>query len=99
MEIILPTTTAPRPSLWLQVQAKVATLLHVPVAQVAADKTFKQLGLDSLDLVELQLDLESELQLDLIEGSLRDVDVMQLTLAALVEHLDADCARAAKRNT
>jgi acyl carrier protein len=94
----MATTTVPEQSVWLQVQAKVATLLHVPVAQVVADKTFKQLGLDSLDLVELQLDLESELKLDLIEGSLRDVNVMALTLAQLVAHLDADCAAAAKNN-
>jgi acyl carrier protein len=77
-------------AIWPLVRAKVSAMLQVPLAQITPEQTFAQLKFDSLDLVELQMDLEMALDLDLLEGSLRDVNVMQLRLGELVQRLEAD---------
>lgn len=81
--------TASQQALWLVLRAKVAALLHVSENVLDAARTFRELEFDSLDLVELQMDLEQSLDLELLEGSLKDINVMELRLDALVHHLDA----------
>lgn len=76
-------------ALWALVRGKVSELLHVPQAELEPSVTFRQLKFDSLDLVELQMDLEQTLGLDLLEGSLSHTNVMDLRLDALVAHLHA----------
>lgn len=83
----MPQAVLSEEALWLMLRAKVAALLHVAEVELDSSMTFRQLKFDSLDLIELQMDLEQSLDVDLLEGSLKDTNVMDLRLDALVAHL------------
>ena len=57
--------------------------LDLDIAQITPDATFESLGVDSLDIVEIVMDLESELGIEL------DMDDQKITtfgeLAAFIE--------------
>ena len=57
--------------------------LDLDIAQITPDATFESLGVDSLDIVEIVMDLESELGLEL------DMEDQKITtfgeLAAFIE--------------
>ena len=60
-----------------------AKQLELDVAEITPDSTFESLGIDSLDIVEMIMDLESELGIEL---DLEDQNITNFReLAAFVE--------------
>ena len=48
-----------------KIAAYLAKQMDVPVEDITRDTTFESLGIDSLDMVEMVMDLEEELKVDL----------------------------------
>ncbi len=48
-----------------KIQAYLSSQLDIPAEEIDRDTTFESLGVDSLDTVEMLMDLESELGVDL----------------------------------
>ncbi len=48
-----------------RIQSYLAAQLDIPADDIARDTTFESLGIDSLDTVEMVMDLEEELGVDL----------------------------------
>ena len=48
-----------------RIQAYLAAQLDIPAEEITRDTTFESLGIDSLDTVEMVMDLEEELGVDL----------------------------------
>ena len=48
-----------------KIAAYLSRQMDVPVASITEDTTFESLGIDSLDTVEMLMDLEEELNVDL----------------------------------
>ena len=61
-----------------------AKQLELDAAEIAPDSTFESLGIDSLDIMELIMDLESELG---IERELEDQKIA--TFGELAEFIDS----------
>ena len=47
------------------IPAYLASHLHIPTDEITLDTTFESLGVDSLDTVEMVMDLEEQLGVDL----------------------------------
>ncbi len=57
-----------------RIAAYLAKQLEVPVESITEDTTFDSLGFDSLDAVEMLMDLEEELNVELeVDGKLNTV--------------------------
>ena len=62
--------------------------LDIPVEEMSRDTTFESLHLDSLDMVEMIMDMEEELGADFeIEG-----DVKLETIGELADYIDSKLA-------
>ena len=48
-----------------KIAAYLAKQMDIPVEDITRDTTFESLGIDSLDMVEMVMDLEEELKVDL----------------------------------
>ena len=48
-----------------KIQAYLASQLDIPADEITRDTTFESLGVDSLDTVEMVMDLEEQLGVDL----------------------------------
>jgi len=48
-----------------KIASYIASQLDIPVENITMDTTFESLGIDSLDMVEMVMDLEEELGVDL----------------------------------
>ena len=48
-----------------KIQAYLASQLDIPADEITLDTTFERLGVDSLDTVEMVMDLEEQLGVDL----------------------------------
>jgi len=48
-----------------KIASYLASQLDIPVENITMDTTFESLGIDSLDMVEMVMDLEEELGVDL----------------------------------
>lgn len=60
-----------------------AEQLDVPAEEITMDTTFESLGIDSLDTVEMVMDLESDLGVDL------ELDEKVSTVGELVEFVES----------
>lgn len=54
-----------------------------------AGLTPSEIGLDSIDIVELQLDLESAFEIELLEDAVTASPLTELTMSALAAHIES----------
>ena len=66
-----------------KIAAYLAEQLDVPADEITMDTTFESLGIDSLDTVEMVMDLESDLGVDL------DLDEKVSTVGELVAFVES----------
>lgn len=66
-----------------KIAAYLAEQLDVPAEEITMDTTFESLGIDSLDTVEMVMDLESDLGVDL------DLDEKVSTVGELVAFVES----------
>ena len=66
-----------------KIVAYLAEQLDVPADEITMDTTFESLGIDSLDTVEMVMDLESDLGVDL------ELDEKVSTVGELVEFVES----------
>ena len=66
-----------------KIVAYLAEQLDVPAEEITMDTTFESLGIDSLDTVEMVMDLESDLGVDL------ELDEKVSTVGELVEFVES----------
>jgi acyl carrier protein len=64
--------------------AYAAKTLEIDAAEISPDSTFESLGIDSLDVVEMVMDLESELGIEL---EMEDQDIT--TFQQLADFIDS----------
>lgn len=65
-----------------KIAAYLAEQLDVPVEEITMDTTFESLGVDSLDTVEMVMDLESDLGVEL------ELDEKVTTVGELVQFVE-----------
>ena len=66
-----------------KIAAYLAEQLDVPAEEITMDTTFESLGIDSLDTVEMVMDLEADLGVDL------DLDEKVSTVGELVAFVES----------
>ena len=66
-----------------KIQAYLASQLDIPASEITYDTTFESLGVDSLDTVEMVMDLEEQLGVDL------ELEEKIATVGELVEYIDS----------
>ena len=66
-----------------KIAAYLAEQLDVPAEEIAMETTFESLGIDSLDTVEMVMDLEADLGIDL------ELDEKITTVGELVELVES----------
>ena len=66
-----------------KIVAYLAEQLDVPAEEITMDTTFESLGIDSLDTVEMVMDLEADLGVDL------ELDEKVSTVGELVEFVES----------
>lgn len=69
----------------------VAAIAHLSEDEVQLETTYEDLGLDSLDEVELAMDLEEELDCDIIDEDFKDINTVQ-GLVDLAKRLTTESA-------
>lgn len=69
--------------------AAIARAKHRPVEEISADSTFEQLGIDSLDSIEILFQLEEEFDLEIPDEVAQGVDSVGEVIEALGRHLAA----------
>ncbi|HXU93372.1 MAG TPA: acyl carrier protein [Gallionella sp.] len=67
-----------------RVSASIATISGLPVEQITPESTFESLGLDSLDAVELLLDIETTFNIEIEDADYENAKTVS-DLVALVE--------------
>jgi acyl carrier protein len=68
-----------------RVRQAVATTQHIPVERVTLDSTFEELGMDSMDGVNLLFTVEGEFDIDVPDEQARQIR----TVRQMVEGVDA----------
>ena len=66
-----------------KIAAYLSEQLDIPMEEISMDTTFESLGIDSLDTVEMVMDLESDLGVDL------ELDQKVTTVGELVEFVES----------
>ena len=66
-----------------KVQSYLATQLDIPAEQITRDTTFEALGIDSLDMVEMVMELEDELGVEL------EMEEKVATIGELVDFIES----------
>ena len=67
-----------------KIKAMLADKLGIEADEITADSKFSELGLDSLDIAEMMMNIEDEF------GVKIEVDAGLTTVGALVERLESD---------
>ena len=65
-----------------KIQSYLAEQLDIPAEQITMDTTFEALGIDSLDMVEMVMELEDELGIEL------EMEEKVATIGELVEFIE-----------
>ncbi len=63
--MLIETVTTEEFKMFEKIQAYLASQLDIPADEITRDTTFESLGVDSLDTVEMVMDLEEQLGVDL----------------------------------
>lgn len=66
-----------------KIQSYLATQLDIPAEQITRDTSFESLGIDSLDMVEMVMELEDELGVEL------EMEEKVATIGELVDFIEA----------
>ena len=66
-----------------RIQAYLAAQLDIPAEEITRDTTFESLGVDSLDTVEMVMDLEQELGVEL------EIEEKIATVGELVDFVES----------
>ena len=66
-----------------KVQSYLATQLDIPADQITRETTFETLGIDSLDMVEMVMELEDELGVEL------EMEEKVATIGELVDFIES----------
>ena len=66
-----------------KIAAYLSEQLDIPMEEISMDTTFESLGIDSLDTVEMVMDLESDLGVEL------ELDQKVTTVGELVEFVES----------
>ena len=66
-----------------KIRSYLAAQLDVPAEQITMETTFESLGIDSLDMVEMVMELEEELGVDL------EMEEKVATIGELVEFIES----------
>ena len=66
-----------------KVQSYLATQLDIPAEQITRETTFETLGIDSLDMVEMVMELEDELGVEL------EMEEKVATIGELVDFIES----------
>ena len=66
-----------------RIQAYLAAQLDIPAEEITRDTTFESLGIDSLDTVEMVMDLEEQLGVDL------ELEEKLATVGELVDFIES----------
>ena len=69
-----------------KIQAYLASQLDIPADEITRDTTFESLGVDSLDTVEMVMDLEEQLGVDL------ELEEKIATVGELVDFVESKAA-------
>lgn len=85
------TVTTEEFKMFEKIQAYLASQLDIPADEITRDTTFESLGVDSLDTVEMVMDLEEQLGVDLeLEEKIATVgELVDLSRASLTERKTA----------
>ena len=66
-----------------KIQSYLAAQLDIPAEEITRETTFEGLGIDSLDMVELVMDLEEELDVEL------ELEEKMNTIGELVDFIES----------
>ncbi|NYF79665.1 acyl carrier protein [Granulicella arctica] len=67
----------------------IATTRRVPPETVRADSTFEELGIDSLDRINILFELESEFDIEIDDEHAKQVTTLQQMIDGITQLVDA----------
>lgn len=70
----------------------IATTRRVPLETVRADNTFEELGIDSLDRINILFELESEFDIEIDDEQAKQVTTLQQMIEGITKLVDAKAA-------
>jgi len=70
----------------------IATTRRVPLDTVRPDSTFEELGIDSLDRINILFELEGEFDIEIDDEQAKQVTNMQEMVAGITKLVDAKAA-------
>jgi acyl carrier protein len=73
----------------------IATTRRVPLDTVKPDSTFEELGIDSLDRINILFELEGEFDIEIDDEQAKQVTTLQQMIEGIQLLLDAKAAKAA----
>ncbi len=71
----------------------IATTRRVPLETVRADSTFEELGIDSLDRINILFELEGEFDIEIDDEQAKQVTSLQQMIDGIALLLDAKAAK------
>ncbi len=75
----------------------IATTRRVPLDTVKPDSTFEELGIDSLDRINILFELEGEFDIEIDDEQAKQVTTLQQMIEGIQLLLDAKAAKAATK--
>jgi acyl carrier protein len=72
----------------------IATSRRIPLESVRPDSTFEELGIDSLDRLNILFDLEGEFDIEINDEEAKKVTTMEQMVAGITHLVDAKAASA-----
>jgi acyl carrier protein len=81
----------------LRVRKAIATSKRIPIETVTIDSDFQQLGIDSMDAVEILFALENEFEINIPDDDVREVRNIRQMCAGVERLVAAKAERAASQ--
>lgn len=72
-----------------RVRAVIATTQHVPQEKIAADSTFEELGIDSLDGINILFAVESEFNINIPDEAAQNIRSVRDVIDGIAKLLNA----------
>jgi acyl carrier protein len=94
-EIVQPDASPSQESVEQRVLRVIAVTRRVPVETVRADSTFEELGIDSLDRINILFELEGEFEIEIDDEQAKQVTTLQQMIDGIKLLLAAKTAESA----
>ncbi len=92
-ETVQPVSSAPQESVEQRVLRVIAVTRRVPVETIHATSTFEELGIDSLDRINILFELEGEFEIEIDDEQAKQVTTLQQMIDGIALLLAAKAAK------